>query len=69
MFAHRLAFFREGEDEVEKQGRLQHSGSDVAPINRPVEIVKLAGVFERIGNEGDEAENVEVGRAGSGPAA
>ncbi len=69
MLAHRLAFFREGEDEVEKQGGLQNPGGDVAPIDRPVEIVQLAGVLERIGNEGDEAENVEVGGAGSGPAA
>ena len=69
MFAHRLAFFREGENEVEKQGRLQHSGSDVAPINRPIEIVQLAGVLEGIGNEGDEAENVEMRGTGSGPAA
>src|SRR5271167_3657124 len=69
MLAHRLAFLREGENEVKEQCRLQHSGSDVAPIDRPVEIVELAGVFEGIGNEGDETENIEVRGSGSRPAA
>ena len=69
MLAHGRAFFRKSEDEVEKQGWLQNSGGDVAPINDPVEIVQLAGVLERIGNERDDAENVEMRRPGSGPAA
>src|SRR5580700_3730671 len=69
MLAHGLAFFREGQNEVQKQGWLQHACGNVAPINRPVEIVQLARVFERVGNEGDEAENIEVRGSGSSPAA
>ena len=44
--AHELALLRKSENEVQEQRGLQDSGGDVAPINRPVEIVQLAGVLE-----------------------
>ncbi len=67
--AHNLAFLGKRKNEVQEQRRLQHSGGDVAPIDDPVEIVQLAGVLEGISDERDETENIEVRRAGSGPAA
>jgi hypothetical protein len=51
MLAHNLAFFRERQNEVEKQGGLQYSGGDVAPIDQPIEIIQFARVFKRISNE------------------
>src|ERR1700691_2467653 len=69
MLAYKLAFLGKDENEMQEKSRLQHSGTDVAPVDCPVEIVQLAGVLEGIGNERDEAENVEVRRAGSSPAA
>ncbi len=54
---------------MQKQGRLQDSGGDVAPINGPVEVVQLAGVLEGIGNERYQAENIEVGGSRRSPAA
>src|SRR5205807_9563570 len=67
--AHKLALLRERKNEVQEQRGLQHSGGDVAPIDCPVEIVELAGVLEGIGDERDEAKDVEVRGTGGGPAA
>ena len=63
------AFLREGENEMQKQRRLQHSGGDVAPIDSPVEIVQLAGVLEGVSDERNQAENIKVRGTGSSPAA
>jgi len=60
---------REGEREVQEQGRLECLGDDVAPVDDPVQIVELAGVVEGVQRERYEAEDVEVHRARSGPAA
>src|ERR1700739_2990542 len=68
MLAYHLALFREGQNEVNEQGGLQDARSDVYPINHPVEIIQLAGVFKRIGDERNQTEDVEMGRTGGGPA-
>ena len=54
---------------MQEQRRLQHPGDDVAPVDRPVEVVQLAGVLERIRDERDQAENVEMRGAWRRPAA
>ena len=59
----------EGDGEVEEQRGLKRGGDDVGPVDDPVEGVELAGVLEGVEDEGDEAEDVEVGGFGGGPAA
>ena len=51
MLAHDLALLGKRKNEMKEQSGLQHSGSDIAPINHPVEIIQLAGVFEGISDE------------------
>jgi hypothetical protein len=41
MFADKVALLREGQDEMQKQSRLQQPRGDVAPIDRPVKLVQL----------------------------
>ena len=69
MSAHHLSLLWEGENEMQEQSRLQHSGGDVPPIDRPVEIVQLAGVLEGIGDKRNQAKDVEVRGPGSSPPA
>ena len=68
MGAHELPLLRKREDEMDEQRRLQYPSDYVAPVNRPVEVVQLAGVFEGIRDKRNQAEDVEVRRAGRGPA-
>ncbi len=66
---HQRLALRKGEREVQEQRRLQQPRDDVRPVNDPVEVVQLAGVVERVEDERDQAENVEVRALGRGPAA
>jgi hypothetical protein len=69
MPANKLPLLGEGQNEVDEQSWLQQPGDNVAPQNDRVKIVQLVYVFERIRDEGDQAENIEVRGTGSGPAA
>ena len=59
---------REGESEVEKERRLHGRGDDVGPVDYLIEGVQLACVLEGVEDEGDQAENEEVGGFRGGPA-
>ena len=54
---------------MEKERRLQRLGQHVDPENGPVERVELAGVFQRVERERNQAEEIEVSGARRGPAA
>ena len=53
---------------MQEQRRLQQPGDHVRPVDDPVKVVQLAGVVERVKDERDQAENVEVRALGRGPA-
>ena len=59
---------READCEVQKECRLQSLRRHVAPVDDLVEDVQLAGVFEAVEDERGQAEDVEVGGFGRGPA-
>ncbi len=61
MLADKIAFLREGQDEMQKQSRLQQPGGNVAPIDRPVKLVQLSGELEGVKDERNQAENIEMG--------
>ena len=63
-----LLALREGQRKMQEQRRLQQPGDYVGPVHNPVEVVELAGVVERIKDERDQAENVEVRALGRSPA-
>ncbi len=54
---------------MEKERRLQGGRRNIAPIDDPVEIREPVGVFKGIEDERRQAEKIEVGGAGRGPAA
>ncbi len=60
---------RERQHKVQEQRRLQHPGNHVAPVNAPVERVQFPGVVERVEDERDQAENIEMRRTGRRPPA
>ncbi len=60
---------RKYEREMDKEGRLEKQGDDVAPVNNLIERIQLAAVVKTVENERDEAEDVEVNCAGRVPAA
>ena len=60
MLADKVAFLREGQDEMQKQSRLQQPGGNVAPIDRPVKLVQLSGELEGVKDERNQAENIEM---------
>ncbi len=69
MLAYKVAFFREGQNKVQEQSRLQQPGHHVAPVDNPVKIVQLAGELEGVEDERDQAENVEMGGTRGRPSA
>ena len=69
MPAAKFFYFREGEREVQEERWLQQPCNHIAPINNFVELVQFSGVFERVENERDQAEDVEMHGPGRGPAA
>ena len=66
--ANELPPFGKRQNKVQEQGRLQDPGNDIAPVNYPIEVIQFAGVLERIGDERNQAENIEVRGSGCGPA-
>src|SRR6185312_2439179 len=60
MLAHKVALLREGQDEMQKQSRLQQPRGDVAPIDRPVKLVQLSGELEGVKDERNQTENIEM---------
>src|SRR5882762_4542257 len=52
---------------MQEQRRLQESGYHVAPQNDPIKLVQLAGIFEGVIDERNEAEDVEMEGARSRP--
>ena len=60
---------REGDGEVEEERGLEEGREDFRPVDDLVEGVEFAGVLEGVEDEGGEAEDVEVGGFGCGPAA
>src|SRR3954469_25187941 len=61
---HHATLLWKGQYKMEEQGRLQQPGYDIAPEDRPIKQVQLAGVLERVKDEGHQAKNVEVHRTG-----
>ena len=62
------ALNRESQGKMEEECWLESLGEDVAPIDRPIQAVELAGVAEGIEGKRDKAEDVEVGGARCRPA-
>src|SRR5207253_7945494 len=60
ILANEIAPFREGQDEVQKQGWLQQPRNHIAPIHDPVKLVEFAGVVERVKDERCQAKNIET---------
>ncbi len=65
---HHRPFFREDQDEMQEQRRLQVARHHVRPEHDPVKGVELPREVERIQNERGQAEEVEVRSFGRGPA-
>ena len=65
----KLPLLGKRQNKMQEQSRLQDPGDNVAPVDGPIEVVQLAGVFERIRDERYQAENVKVRRTGCCPAA
>ena len=53
---------------MKEEGGLQRLGQDIAPVDGPVEVVEPPGVVEGVEGEGNQAEEVDMERAGCGPA-
>ncbi len=68
MLADKITPLGKRQHEVQEQRRLQQPGSDVAPQNDPVEGVEFSGVVERVEDERNQAENIEVHGAWRRPA-
>src|ERR1700688_578795 len=60
---------RKDQREMQQQRRRQHARRDARPVHLVVKGVELAAVLERIEDEGDEAEHVEVHGARGVPSA
>src|SRR5437016_11176403 len=61
--------FWKGKNKVQEQRGLQQPRSNIAPVNRPVKRIQLAAVVKGVKGKRDQAENVEMSRARSSPAA
>ena len=61
-------FGGKSEGEVQKEGWLQRVRADFAPVDDPIELVQLAGGPEGVEDERNQAEDIEVGGVGGGPA-
>src|ERR1700720_2941233 len=68
MLADKLAAFREGQYEVQKERGLQKPGDFIGPEDAPVESVELADVVQRVEDERYQAEDVKVSGAHGSPA-
>ena len=51
MLVDEIPSLRKSQHEMQKQSRLQEPGDNVAPIDRPVELVELSGELEGVENE------------------
>ena len=63
-----VLLLRKLQHKMQEERRLQQFGDDICPVDDLVKVVQLSGVVERIINERNQTEDIEVRRTWRGPA-